>query len=334
MRSDLSDLPRWVRWLFLSWPLGRLAGVQIRIHVLTLLVPLVASGAFGGPTLWACGWGLASTGLLYVVILTHEFGHITAGRRFRIRTSEIVLSPLGGVAHMQAAPPSPRAEILIALAGPIVHLLWLLPIGALHLTALGEGLPSTARIATAILWHLNLWLLAFNILPFFPMDGGRALRGLIALRWHANLATLRAAQIGLLGGFGLMLYGLGRGGFGGSILLFIGLNNLLICWREMRTARYAASPYGEPRQPWEEDPEAWKVGQPSSPARTRRAERRKQRDEAEREIRARREAQDQEELDRLLARVAEVGLSGLSAGERRALDSASRRLRLSRTRDR
>src|SRR5262249_39242540 len=111
------------------------------------------------------------------------------------------------------------------------------------------------------LLETNVWLLVFNLLPLFPMDGGRVLRGLLA-RWkHPNLATLWVARLGAFGAIGFIGWGATqKGGVQGTLLIFIGLSNLFACIREMQAARYSDGPYGEPLDPWALDPEGWKTG--------------------------------------------------------------------------
>src|SRR5690606_32970410 len=133
---------------------------------------------------------LLVSALLFVVIWTHEMCHILAGWRYRIRTDLITLSPLGGVAHMNSPASTPRGELLVSLAGPAVHLAWLGVLWPLSLllpeSSLGDG---AARAALFVLWYLvtvNQVLLVFNLVPFFPLDGGRCLRALLAMRVHPN----------------------------------------------------------------------------------------------------------------------------------------------------
>jgi hypothetical protein len=146
---------------------------------------------------------------------------------------------------------------------------------------------------------------------------------------------LRAAQIGMAGGVLLIAGGAITGGYYGFLILAIGLNNLLVCWHEVRAARFSEGPYGEPRQPWEQDPEAWKSGSSDRYAgEERRVERHRQKKTAAVEAKAHKDAAMAEELDRILAKVAEVGMGGLTEEEKSTLDSASARIRTARRRDR
>jgi Zn-dependent protease len=175
----------------LSWKLGRVAGIDVYLHptfLLVLLIPGVLSG------------GLLSVLLvtsLFGCVLLHEFGHALMARRFGIETEDITLYPIGGVARLQRMPRAPGAELLIALAGPAVNfaivgaltLLGLMGLDALFAhTAVGSFL--------SVLLTINLTLGLFNMIPAFPMDGGRVLRALLGGWLGRAQATTVAATIG------------------------------------------------------------------------------------------------------------------------------------------
>lgn len=344
-RDSFTETPwmRFLRRLSASFRLGRFFQVEVRVYWLALvLTPLIlARGARGLPL----GEGALHVALitlaLFVVIWTHEMSHIVAGRRYGIRTPLITLSPLGGLAHMSAPPPNPRAEVVVAVAGPAVHLLWLVPFLPLSLLLdYGDAAPAgwssdPLYLLVDALVLLNVWLMLFNLLPFFPMDGGRVLRALLARKLHPNRATVIAARIGMAGGIAFLAIGIGmwllREDLWGPILAVIGLSNLVTCKREIAVAAYTAGPYMEsrPMAPWESDPDAWKQGgggdvasRPGPIARWRahRAARRREREAAS-------HAAFEKEVDRILARVSEVGLEGLTAKERAVLKKASERRR-------
>ncbi len=325
MFSNVAELPRWARWLNSSLGVGRLCGIPIRIHIFTILVPLmVVSNLSGLPIAERWGYGLGMTMGLYLIVLTHELGHALAGRRYHIRTESIVLHPLGGFAHLQSSPPHPNADMFVALAGPAVHLPWLAVIYVAE-QLLPEA-PAVVRTSLAWAWTTNLYLLGFNLLPFYPLDGGRALRGLISKRWHPNLASRVSAQIGILGAIGILLYGFATAGAVSSILVLISISMIFACLQEISAARYGPGPYGEPREPWEQDPDAWKHGAVTEEREERRERRRAHRSPPSDPPRPRAVTPDPD-LDRLLARVGEVGMAGLTSAERTALEEASRRLR-------
>lgn len=307
------------RLLGASFRLGRALGTEVRVYgagLIILLLVVIPMRDLGwlplGPRLIYVLGGLL---MLYAVVWCHEMGHVLAARRWGIETPQITLSPLGGLAHMDSAAPHPRAEMLISLAGPCTHLLLLAP--AYALTRLVPDEPVWGWLLAQSFWDLNLGLLVFNLLPFYPLDGGRTLRALLSLRMHPNRATIWSARVGMAGAVAMLVYGLAFvGGLRGGILMLLGLSGLLACVQALRAARWTAGPYGEPREPWESDPDAWKH------AATRPdPERRAPRPPA---------PAPSAELDRLLDRVREVGLAGLTDREREALKRASESRRPSR----
>jgi Zn-dependent protease len=338
---DETRWPRPLRWLSISFPLGRWFGIDVRMYatsaflVLLLWAELSRIHEFTGGE--AVGLAFAGAALLYLVVWTHEMGHAMAARAFGVRTPRITLSALGGIAHMSSGAPGPGPEAVIALAGPAVHGLWLAGLVALrpHATS------TTSWFVVENLWALNVGLAVFNLLPVFPLDGGRVLRALLARRLHPNLASLWAARVGIVGGAGFIVLGILDGGLRGGLLVLIGFSGILACLREIVLARHTEGPYAPPREPWETDPDAWRGGRsgfdgddrPASrrgPGVLPRAGRRSATAEASDEegdtaARHGRSAEDEAELDRLLARVSQVGLAGLSDRERERLRSLSSR---------
>jgi len=207
-----------------SFPIGVIAGTVVRLHV-TFLLFLVWIGA----AQWRSGGREAAIeGVLYIVlifacVLAHEFGHIFAARRYGIRTPEVTLSPIGGVASLERIPDKPREELVVALAGPAVNvviaLALLLVLGAtVDMERMAQienpGVNLLARLAGA-----NLFLVLFNLIPAFPMDGGRVLRAILAMRRPHAEATRIAARIGQGAAFLFALAGL----FVNPMLIVIGL---------------------------------------------------------------------------------------------------------------
>ena len=319
--------PKWMTWLrrlATSFRIGQFFGVQVRMYWIALvLMPLFAWSMYsrvGLPAGQAFLMGLLFCVGLFVVIYSHEMSHIVAGWRYGIRTPLITLSPLGGLAHMSAPAPGPKADIVISAAGPAVHLLWLAVLWPLSIWVP----PGTVQPAgwvmdpvggsIRVLRDMNLGLMIFNLLPFFPMDGGRILRAALSMRMHANRASLIAARLGMVGAVLIALAGFLFESLWFGIFLAIGISNFLECRREVRSARWGAGPFGERREAWESDPDAWKGTSPSPPS--HRAQRRARR-AADQRVR------DEAELDRLLDRVNEVGMAGLTGRERQALKRLS-----------
>ena len=202
----------------MSWSIsiGRIAGTAVRIHI-TFLLFLVwiwaASYVTGGAE--AAWSGLAFMILLFLCVLAHEFGHIFTARAFGIPTPDVTLLPIGGVARLERIPEEPGQEFLIAIAGPAVNVVIALALMAFagadlsgrHLAAVeSSAVPMVDRLAS-----VNLFLALFNLIPAFPMDGGRILRALLAM----GLGHLRATKIAF--GVGMVMAALL--GIGGTLLL-------------------------------------------------------------------------------------------------------------------
>jgi stage IV sporulation protein FB len=199
----------------MSWSLniGRVAGTVVRIHLTFLLFLawiFAASYASGGA---ATAWdSLTFMVLLFLCVLLHEFGHIFTARAFGVPTPYVTLLPIGGVAQLERIPEEPWEEFLIAIAGPLVNVvitgLLVYLFGAeLHTRAAAAvdnmGVPLVDRLAA-----VNLFLALFNMIPAFPMDGGRVLRALLASRFGYVRATEIAASIGQFVAFALGFIGL------------------------------------------------------------------------------------------------------------------------------
>lgn len=196
-----------------SWKIGRLLGIDIRLHATFLLLPLwVAYSEYSRHYHWEdVAAGLGVTGLLFVFIIFHELGHALTARHFGIRTRDIILLPIGGVARMERMPARAGQELLVAGAGPAVNLA--LALACFLVLYAREGAAALADPPTMrgdlLAWTawINLTLALFNLLPAFPMDGGRVLRALLALRLDYPRATDIAATIGR--GFAAVLVFLG-----------------------------------------------------------------------------------------------------------------------------
>lgn len=209
-----------------SWKLGAIGGIGVYLHATFLL--LLAWVGFEHYAAGA-GWGGVAIGVSFILlifgcVLLHELGHALAARRYGIRTRDITLLPIGGVARLERMPEKPSEELVVALAGPAVNLLIAAALYAwLALTQSIEPVRQV-RIATGNLPErllaVNLILVFFNLLPAFPMDGGRVVRALFATRLDYVRATHIAATIGQVMAFGFGLAGLLTGNF---ILLFIAL---------------------------------------------------------------------------------------------------------------
>jgi stage IV sporulation protein FB len=211
----------------MGWSLniGSIAGTAVRVHITFLLfLGWIFGAAYvsGGQT---SAWtSLIFILLVFLCVLAHEFGHIFTARAFGVKTPDVVLLPIGGVARLERIPERPLEEFLIAIAGPAVNV-----VIALALIALGGADLSSNAAMAAIdsdkismvdrLAAVNLFLALFNLIPAFPMDGGRVLRALLSTRLGFVRATEVAAAIGQ--GFAFLLGFIGL--FYNPILIFIAI---------------------------------------------------------------------------------------------------------------
>ncbi len=171
--------------MFQSWRVGRWLGIDVFVHPTFWLLPLFVY--------FAASPGSDVTGELLVLfaafgcVVLHEYGHAVAGRAFGVGTRDITLYPLGGVATLDRIPEKPVAELVIALAGPAVNVI--IGLGLAAGLLLDPGVLPRGFVERLFL--VNVVLVLFNLLPAFPMDGGRVLRALLA----APLGRLRATEV-------------------------------------------------------------------------------------------------------------------------------------------
>lgn len=185
-----------------STRVGTFAGIGVYVH--TTFLMLIAWVAFthwrSGHSVSAAVQGVAFVLALFACIVLHEFGHALTARRFGIATRDITLLPIGGLARLERMPDDPWQELWVALAGPAVNVLIAVALFVvLQVTGTFAPLRTLGVTSGAFLERLmivNVFLVAFNMLPAFPMDGGRALRALLAIRMEYTRATQLAANIG------------------------------------------------------------------------------------------------------------------------------------------
>jgi Zn-dependent protease/predicted transcriptional regulator len=231
-----------MRW---SFGIGSIAGIRIELHVTFLLLIgwiAVQEGLLSGHP----ERSITSVVLMLMVfgcVLLHELGHAMAARRYGIRTRDIILLPIGGVARLERMPDKPAQEIVVAVAGPLVNV----AIAAVLWVVLGGlgGLPPIPLFGGGLLESLlviNLMMVGFNMVPAFPMDGGRVLRALLAM-W---MPYLKATRIAALTGQGFaLLFGV-IGFFYNPNLLLVALFVFLAAGEEHALVRTRASLSGLP----------------------------------------------------------------------------------------
>jgi Zn-dependent protease len=207
-----------------AWKVGEYAGIGVFIHVTFVLILVWA--AVGEwmrlPTVASALGGVAFVLAIFACVVMHEFGHALMARRYGIRTRDITLYPIGGIARLERMPDKPIQEFWVAIAGPAVNVaiaallfgvLWLM-----HRVGGAFDLTLTQGSFLSRLLVVNVFLVAFNMLPAFPMDGGRVLRALLALRLEYSRATRIAAIVGRVMAAGFGILGFMSGNF---VLMFI-----------------------------------------------------------------------------------------------------------------
>ncbi|MFV1965081.1 MAG: site-2 protease family protein [Pirellulaceae bacterium] len=223
----------------MKWKLGDLAGIGVYIHWSFWILPawllLSSLGAGGG-----LASGLSMVALVFAVfgcVVLHELGHALMARKYGVGTHDITLYPIGGVARLERMPTRPSQELAIALAGPAVNVVIA---GALFVGFLFGGMRFqvsplnlvAGSFLVNLLW-INVALVVFNLLPAFPMDGGRVLRAFMAMRMPYDSATTIAARVGQ--GVAIVL---GMVGFvTGSTLLLVALFVFLAARAELSMVR-------------------------------------------------------------------------------------------------
>jgi Zn-dependent protease/predicted transcriptional regulator len=214
-----------------SFRIAQVAGIPIKLHVTFFIIVLLGAWQWAGLAENRVAGALFGAVLmlaLFFCVTLHELGHSLAARAFGIQTREILLLPLGGLAQLSKNPDRPRQELWIALAGPLVNVVIAFVLVLIGLTpqidlfaylmdgrGLSEILTSTISLNNFLLWLLsaNISLVLFNMIPAFPLDGGRVLRALLAMALGFPDATRLASAIGQFFAIAFGIFGLLSGNF-------------------------------------------------------------------------------------------------------------------------
>lgn len=209
-----------------SFKIGKVAGIGIFIHwtFAILIAYIVYSHYQKGENFQQIVWAIIFILSIFIAVVLHEFGHALMAKKFQIKTMNITILPIGGIARVEKISEQPLEELFIAIAGPVVN------ISLALITSLFINRPTTditQEITTSInsqnfAHHFliaNIYLAIFNLLPAFPMDGGRILRASLAFFLKRTTATHIASSIGQLLAIGFILVGF----FSNPILVLIGL---------------------------------------------------------------------------------------------------------------
>jgi Zn-dependent protease/CBS domain-containing protein len=187
-------------------------GIDIRVHVtfpLILIFAILQFGVFTGEGVAGAIFGIIVTLLLFAIVVLHELGHSVAAQYYGIPVTQIVLLPIGGVAQLERIPENPTQELVIAIAGPLVNFVIAIVLYLAHLVFRIGGISTDEPMGLLIgvgqgginavfnyIFAANLFLAVFNLIPAFPLDGGRVLRALLATRLDYGRATAIAVNIG------------------------------------------------------------------------------------------------------------------------------------------
>ncbi len=210
-----------------SFKLGNIAGIGVFIHwtFSILIVYIIYSNYRAGHDAERIGWMVLFVLSIFVTVFLHELGHALAAKRYGIKTQDITILPIGGLARLERMPEKPMQEFVVAIAGPAVN------IALAGITALFITMPAANELTILLMngvngsnfflnfFIVNIWLAVFNLIPAFPMDGGRVLRALLSLKMQRHTATTVAARIGQLLALGFIFLGF----FSNPFLIFIGV---------------------------------------------------------------------------------------------------------------
>jgi len=315
-----------LNWLLSgSVPLGTWFGIRVKAHsslVILAALVLLLPASLGGP--WNAITAMVA---LFCIVVLHEFGHCFASRMVGGDPQEIMLSPLGGLAFVDA-PKRPGAQLWAVAGGPLVNViicaitgaaLWYLqhhalPFNLLHDQVL-NGLPAVFTIGYFLWWIYTLsWaLLLFNLLPIFPLDGGQLLQSLLWFKYGYGKSMKFATVTGMIGGVIMAMVGIATRSW---LLFFVAVSGVITClsiWRQLK----AAGPY-ELDEP---DYSASLRYEPHHKHLTRRGMRRAQRE-------AKRDSAEQAKIDMILSKVSAHGMHSLTWWEKRTLRRATERQRM------
>ncbi len=235
-----------------AWDLGTISGIRIRVHWTFFLLPIYI---YFSSLLAGSGIAAASISILFVLaifgcVLLHELGHALAARQFGIGTRDITLLPIGGVAALERMPRNPWQELWIAVAGPLVNVVIaaILFVGFSLNPLMAPGLISNFLTQ---LMYANVVLVVFNMIPAFPMDGGRVLRSALAMFNNYGTATRIAATVGKVIAVGFAIFALTSGNLmllllAGFVYLAAHSENAHVAQEQQRCSSTQQSPFGRP----------------------------------------------------------------------------------------
>jgi stage IV sporulation protein FB len=322
-----------------SVPLGRVVGIVVRVHIVFLIYIVIrlARSLASPDATEAVPLGFALTalqlGCLFGIVLVHEFGHCIACRRTGGEADEILMWPLGGLAfcrpeqrwlpHLVTAVGGPAVNVIIfVLLAPTLGLIcqsWSAAIPnpvQLHLPVLPDDRQPWWLLALFFIHHVNLILLLFNLLPIFPLDGGRIVQAALWPRFGYVMSMRLAVYAGYIGAIGLLIFG---AVLRDLMLVAIALFGGFTCWLTLKQLQWTEAVMGGGGDDyaaslWADDDE-----------KKDRKKRKPDRVQRRRLRRARAEAEESAEVDRILNKIARAGMESLTRRERALLKRATAR---------
>ncbi|TDE06913.1 site-2 protease family protein [Flavobacterium sandaracinum] len=211
-----------------SFKLGKIADIGIFVHwTFSLLILFIIFinyrlGQNATQILWSVVFILS----IFITVVMHELGHALAAKKYHINTKDITLLPIGGLARLEKIPEKPIEELIVAIAGPLVNITLALITG-IFITIPNTSEQLMAELSSGVnannfflnFFFVNFWLAVFNLIPAFPMDGGRILRAILSFRLQRHIATRISARIGQFLALGFILLGF----FTSPFLVIIGI---------------------------------------------------------------------------------------------------------------
>ncbi|MFN7910340.1 MAG: site-2 protease family protein [Bacteroidota bacterium] len=210
-----------------SFKLGNIAGIGIFIHwsFSLIIAYIIYSNYHAGHNVEQITWSVIFILSIFMTVFLHELGHALAAKKYNIKTKDITILPIGGLARLERIPEKPSEELVVAIAGPLVN------IALAVITGLFITIPDLKELTVQLtggvnqsnfflnFFIVNIWLAIFNLVPAFPMDGGRILRAILSMKFERHVATNIAARIGQLLALIFIFIGFNSNPF----LIFIGL---------------------------------------------------------------------------------------------------------------
>ncbi len=335
------ELDNPINW---SFGIGSLFGIRLRVHLLFIFGGLIVvfNELRDGGGWTGVGYGLGTLGILFLIVLLHEFGHCFGARSVGGTADEILMWPLGGLAFT-SPPHNPRAHLVTVIAGPAVNVALLMITTTVLVTWKGtvdtlplnpfrpfatnlDYFPTGLHHWLVVFFTLNLIILLFNLAPVFPFDGGRVLQCILWFHLDFVRATMIATGVGMVGAIVIGVVGLATE----EVMFFaIAFFGYFTCWQQRQMLKSGAydtgNEFGYDFSQGYTSLEKGNEGTEKGPSFLERRRARRAADQSQREAHEREE--QQHEVDRILNKVHASGIKSLTGKERRLLEQETERQR-------